>query len=317
MAQVLTNDNMQQFIQTGKVDEFKPPEAEAKPQDAKAEPATAEEVKPEPQKADVEDDDGLKPGDEAFNEKVRKRIGEKHRLMREAEEFAEAQFNERRLAEKRLAAVEQENATLKAKAQPQEVAAKEPDVQDFQDMKDYAKALAKWESDKAIREFKAEQAQEQARAKQAAIEAEFGKRLSHTAKEIPDFQETLETFQGSEHDRMHNAVLEAIKESDVPGPLMYHLMKHPEVIDRINSFSPLKAVAEIGKLEASLSKSKEPEKKLTALVEPERSRAPEPIKPLEGKETPVHKDPATMTFQELREYNRQKQATSRPRRQHH
>ena len=89
--------------------------------------------------------------------------------------------------------------------------------------------------------------------------------------------------------------------------LGYYLAK-PEnraEYDRIVKLSPTRALAELGKLEDRLDKKpdakadKAGEGNVTPI-----SRAPSPITPLEGKSAPSQKDPAKMTIQELREYER-------------
>src|SRR6267154_1362048 len=132
--QVVTPDNFQQLIETGKVPEFKAPDeskteskaeqqpageqargedgkfvAKDAPLDTPAEKsdksstdAKADEVKADDQPK-AEDSDG-----EDLPEKVRKKIGAKHRAMKEAEEFAEREFNKRKAAERRADEAEQE-----------------------------------------------------------------------------------------------------------------------------------------------------------------------------------------------------------------
>jgi len=98
--QVVTSENFQQLVETGKVPEFKSPEApkaDAKGVESAKEPVRAAdgtfaEVKTDKvdDKAAVvaEDDDGLTPDEKArFTEQISKKIGAKHRQMKEAEEF--------------------------------------------------------------------------------------------------------------------------------------------------------------------------------------------------------------------------------------
>jgi hypothetical protein len=124
-------------------------------------------------------------------------------------------------------------------------------------------------------------------------------------KELPDYAEVIAE---SDIDAPpHIAVY--IAESPIGPKIGYHFAKHPEDFDRISKLSPIRAIAELGKLEDRLEKpkAKEPEADTPAV-----SRAPSPIKPLEGSAAAVQKDPAKMTIQELREYERaQKLARAR------
>ena len=84
---------------------------------------------------------------------------------------------------------------------------------------------------------------------------------------------------------------------------------NPSELNRILNLSPIRAIAELGKMEAKLSK--EPEKKVD---EKPVSKAPAPITIVSGQSTTVQKDPKDMTFRELRDYERQREAEKRARR---
>src|SRR6187431_217308 len=127
--QVVTPENFVQLIQTGKVDDFKAPEAPVAEVKAEVKPAavaddaprnadgtfkaldTATEKTDKAVTADAKADAGKTeevvgateegdPNSENYGddlpEKARKKIGNKHRLMREAEELAEREFDRRK-----------------------------------------------------------------------------------------------------------------------------------------------------------------------------------------------------------------------------
>ncbi len=328
--QVVTSENFQQFVETGKVPEFKPPEG-AKP----AEPtkkyetakAAAEKVDKPEEKSDKSDAAGATPEDEAakaaaakaeedddadLSEKVRKKIGAKHRAMKEAEEFAEQQYNERKAAERRAERLEQELAEAKSKSRPdQEQTAKvAPKPDDFKTVAEYADALTDFLLEKKLSERQA--ADEGRRQKEAAdrVKSEFSQRIAKAMKDIPDYDEVVSAADVD----VPPHISQHIVESDM-GPLLgYHLAKHPEELDRLRKLSPIRAVAELGKLEMKLEKKSEPAPDKAAKTEAQQvSRAPAPITPLDGKSTTVEKDPSKMTFQELREYDRKQRAAKRNR----
>ena len=119
MPKVITGAGLQELIETGKQDVLK---AEKKAE-AKEAPALevkkevvldvkpADETKPEA-KPEIKEDDGLEPEDKDLSEIIRKKIGKKHRAMKEAQEaaadaesFAKNQYDRARLAEERAAAL--------------------------------------------------------------------------------------------------------------------------------------------------------------------------------------------------------------------
>lgn len=333
MVQVVTNENIQQLIQTRTVPEFKAPEAakdvpaeatkpnsaESKPNSVKEQPrdlTTGEFVKADGEKPPKEggkteaakaagDDD---EDDADLPERVRRQIGKKHRAMKEAEEFAREEYRERKAAEDRAAALERELNELKSKSGPKpEKGADAPKPEDFKTVAEYADALTDYMLEKklAAREAKSKETS-QAQAIQNAQQA-FGERVAAVAKDIPDYYEVVEA---ADVDVPPHVVAHIVESGDSGVRLGYHLAKHPEVLDRIKKLSPIRAIAELGKLETQLEKQPEPAKPAAAAA-PSVSRAPAPITPLEGKTTPVAKDPSQMTFQELRAYRQAERAAGK------
>lgn len=340
--QVVTPENFTQLVQTGKVDEFKPPEA--KPAEAKApEPDKREQPRAadgtfvaaesplqvldtDKEKSDkahtteevvkkADDPPGEDSDDEDLPEKVRKKIGAKHRQMKEAEEFAEREFNKRKAAERRAAELEQELAQARSKSGPAQDTddvskdAGAPKPEDFKTVAEYADALVEYKLDKRIKAREEKAAKSAQESEEARIAREFATRQAEVMKELPDYKAVLE---GSQIELPKHA-MQYVMESELGPKLAYHLAKRPQEADRIAQLSPIRAIAELGKLEVRLEK---PAPKQEAKADPPAvSKAPSPIKPLGGDgAVPVHKDPADMTFQELREYERQKAAERRARR---
>jgi hypothetical protein len=66
-------------------------------------------------------------------------------------------------------------------------------------------------------------------------------------------------------------------DSDVGPQVLYYLAENPEFATQLQEMSTIKALREIGKLEARFEK-KEPEKKTAAT----KTRAPAPINPIKG-----------------------------------
>lgn len=316
MAQVLSSANMQEFIETRKVPEFVPPDAK-KAEEAK--PEVKEEVAAKAEVEEAEDDDGLTPSDAELTEKIRRKIGAKHKRMKEAEEFAEAQYNERRLAEKRAEIAEQRLADIesKAKPQPEQAEVKKPDPKDFPDAIQYAEALAEFKVNEAIERERAKRAEEAAQAERERAQALLRERIAKVAKDIPDYDEVVSAADA----QLPVHVSQFIVDSESGPKVGYHLAKHPEVLERISKLSPIKAIAELGKLEAALEaggKVVEVQSTKTtgseAVKTQERSRAPDPIKPIEGGTAPVQKDPSKMTYQEFRAWEKSQAKAENPQR---
>ncbi len=318
--QVVTNENMAEFIQNRSVPDFVPPKADAKVE-VKAEVVEPSKEGDQPRGEDgkfvkAEDskpDEAAKPADDVDDEdadlpeRVRKQIGKKHRAMKEAEEFAREMRAEREAERERADRAE---AALKAatdKSAPAAKDSKEPKAEDYKTVGEYAEALAEYKVEKKFAEREARATQERQEQAARAAQDALNKRIAATVKELPDYAEVIAD---SDIDiPPHMAVY--IAESPIGPKLGYHFAKHPEDFDRINALSPIRAIAELGKLEDRLekpAKAKEPEPD----EKPAISRAPSPIKPLEGNSAQVQKDPAKMSIQELREYEKaQKLARAR------
>lgn len=315
--QVVTSENMQQLIETGKVDEFKPPEApkasEAKlrGEDGKfvsvepgketvdtvsengdkqdtASPTDAGDEKPDGQAVEKSEDDDLP-------ERARKRIAKKHREKMEAEEFGEREFDRRKAAERRAEELETRIKALEgSKSGPEPTKdSKEPKPDDFKTVAEYADALVDYKLNQ--REQKAEEK------RQAAAQTEANKalntRIAKAAAEIPDYKEVMAD---ADIDAPGH-IAQYLAESDLGPQVGYHLVKNRGEYDRISQLSPIRAIAELGKLEKSLEK---PVKAETTKA-PTVSKAPSPITPLDSsRATTVETDPAKMSLQQLREYER-------------
>ena len=328
MAQVITRDNMQEFIESGKVAEYVPP-------DAKAERPAIPGVPSEPTKPAEPAEEPLEPGDDEYTENVRKRIGKEvyrrrqaEAAAKDAEDFAKGIYQERTLAESRAEQLARENADLKAKLAPPaeaEPTGKKPDIKQFTnaegqvDWDRYTDAKAAHAAAEAVAEDRKKRAEEAAAEQARRAEEAYRARLRESAKAFPDFEAVTAEVAGREDEPMLGpAVKQFILESDSPAPLLYHFAKHPEVVAELNAMSPIKAIAKLTKLESTLVKSVEkPNGSATAepVVAAAGPRAPAPIEPIAGGGVPVHKDPSTMTVKELREYEaaRKKQSTGRVR----
>jgi hypothetical protein len=320
--QVVTNENMMEFIEHRKVPEFVPP-TDAKPKESetaepqKAEPARGEDgkfvkaeeaVKTEVQtkeekaaQAAVTDEEG----DADLPERVRRQIGRKHRAMKEAEEFARERDAEAAREKQRADALEREIQALKGTKSGPAPAKSDgaPKPEDFKTVAEYADALTDWKLEEKLKardEADAKKQQEQAAQR---LNSEFSERIAKAMKEIPDYEDVV-----SASDQIVPPVMaQYIRESEL-GPLLgYHFAKHPEELERLSKLSPMRSVAELGKLETKLEKK--PEKTPAPATV---SRAPSPITPIDSSSSStVTKDPSKMTFQELRAHRQAERASGK------
>ena len=344
MVQVVTNENIQQLIETRAVPEYKAPEAakpaapkaegfavantdsvvvtdvkvDEKPRGADGKFVKAEDTQAKPadtaaKAADDEehDDDGAKLSD-AVKRKIDKIVAKKHRAMKEAEEFGREEYRERKAAVERAEALQRELDALKGTKSgtgPASTEGDEPKMEDFQTVGEYAKALAKYEVAKARAADAAEKAKETQTQKIETVQQQFAERVAATAKDIPDYYEVVEA---ADWDVPHH--IQAYIVGEEGGPRVgYYLSKHRDEFDRIAKLSPIRAFAELGKLEDKLP-GKKPEvaaEQPTQAAVAQVSRAPAPITPLEGKTTPVVKDPARMSFAELRALRQEERAAGK------
>lgn len=227
-----------------------------------AKPASNEEEKPEVNDPDdIEGDDGLTARQKReLSSKMLKAIGKKHREMKEAEEFAAAQYSEKRLAEQRAAALEAEIERLKsAQPVPRETAdpeAGKPKRDDFQTDQAYWDAYVDWRAEgkaKALmKEEKAREAKEAGERRQAEILETAGARIRRALEIVPDFEEVTNSLIGKDVDWVPDVVAGYMQKSEMFAELGYHLAKNPEILRSLVKMAPDEQLVTIGKIEATL-----------------------------------------------------------------
>lgn len=334
MPKVVSGKGFDEFVQSGKHqvinDTKKPTEApkvepppEVKEVIAKAEAESAQAIAPK-----AEEDSGLEAGDEDLAERAQQRIAKKHREMKQAdalakklraelddtENFSKSQYQRAQLAEERAATLERELSELRSKAPKPETGLK-PDHKDpkYYDAEgqfkafEYAEDLSGYSATKAVDDDRKRQAEERSKAQQAEVAKAFDARIERAKEKYPDFKEVV----GAADVAVPDYIKSYIVESDFGGDLGYYLAKYPEDRERIFKLSPIRAIAEIGKLEVQWEKK--PEAKVTPEPPPKPSGAPAPITPLSGSSTGVNTDPAKMTPAELLRYTREREVARKRR----
>jgi hypothetical protein len=306
---VVDNTNLDAMLAEARGEKYEA----AKPADA-AKPTEA--VKPP--ETEEEDEHGLTAEQrETFTENMKKTIGKKHRLQKEAEELAEEQYNTRILAEKRAATLEREVQRLKEQQAPAKTEeAKEPNRADFKDDKSYADAMIDWRVDQKLKSKEAEGHKQAQEDRKREIEAACTDRITKAREANPEFAAALETLEG-DGPLVPVDVAGYMQESELVAELTFHFIKNPQELDKIIKLTPARQLVAIGKIESTLkpfSKEKaesstgaKPETKdgkseTTPSTNAKASKArPEPIKPIDaGSSSQVEKPIEEMDFKEYK-----------------
>jgi hypothetical protein len=290
-----------------RIDEIEPPrdrrgryaEDNSKPKDDKAiEP----KAKDEPKATKVENESDLTDEDFAsLTEKQQRTVNKKHRAMKEADEFAEEQYRKARAAERRAEELERKLAERDEKGKPAPVEAKEPDPKDYTNEKGefdafkYAKDLAKHAAEEAVKADRKEQEKAQREAAEARSYEDYMKRVKDSAKGIEDWNEVCE---GAADMTVSGALTGYIRESDTPAPLLAHLARHPDELERLNALPTIKALSEMAKLEAKLTLPKAEPKEVTPEPAKGKTKPPDPIAPISKGNGDSRKDPRDMSTQD-------------------
>lgn len=233
------------------------PEVEA----TESEPAT-EESSSEP-KAEDDAEEAEKPKD-----KVEKRFSKITKRAQEAE--AKAAELEARLRE------------LEAKANPQPIAQTanvddKPRAEQFNDAYEYAEALAEWSAEKALRDREIAEAQRKADEERNKVLESWNEKVAKAKSSMPDFDDVV----ASSTVVVSDAIRDAIVESEVGAQILYHLASDDDYAESLAKMPAIKALKEIGRLEAKYE-AKQEERPKTEARTVTQSKAPAPISPLKG-----------------------------------
>ena len=252
-SSVLTSENSGDFY-AQKLGLAKEPEAVAV--EETPEPvAGTQQSEPEAEIAKPTEETEKKP-----NPKLEKRFSELTKQREQARQEAERERQRARELEDRLTALEKGNQPVKVEDPDQE-----PQPSEFTDAFEYARALAKYAADNALKNRdKIETERKLNEAWKSKVEA--------AKSELPDYEAMVASSDITVSDQVRDAILE----SDNGAKILYHLAENPEIAEKINSLSVISALREIGRIEAGFEKPVE--------VKPvvKRSNAPAPITPIRG-----------------------------------
>jgi len=170
---------------------------------------------------------------------------------------------------------------LEAKANPQTIAQTanaddKPQASQFNDAFEYAEALAEWSAEKALKDRDVADQQRRVEEERNKVVQTWNKKVSKIQEDIPDFNKVVSKSSVVVSD----AVRDAIIESDVGPQILYHLASDNDLAESISKMPAIKALKEIGRLEARFEAKEEKPKKEAKTVS--TSKAPAPINPLKG-----------------------------------
>jgi hypothetical protein len=277
-ANVVTSENLAEFT-AQKLGLAEPQQAE---------PEASEQAPDEPDTAagqsgqDGEGDDATAADEQGKERKPNPKIERRFSEITKQREAAKAEAQQER--EARLA-LEARLKELETKANPQPAQAQanelgpEPQPDQFNDMFEYAKALAEYTADRRLMERDQQEVQRKAAAEQELKFKAWAERIDKAKNELPDFDEMVQSSEVSVSDPVRDAIME----SDVGPKILYHLAENPEFATKLNGLSVISALREIGKLEARLEKpASGTERAPTGTTVVGKSRAPAPITPIRG-----------------------------------
>jgi hypothetical protein len=276
-ATVLTSENAAEFYaqRMGLAAQDEPTEA------AEADPVESDEGQNESE-ADAEPEQKEAAADEPEKKskpKIEKRIGEVVKQREQAKAEAAKERAGRESAEARLREYEQKAAPEKA-ADPDA----EPKPEQFTDAFEYARALAEFSAEKALKDRDRQEAEKKAATERQQTIKQWTDRITAVKADLPDFEDVVASSDVAVSDQVRDAILE----SDVGPQVLYHLAENPEFAQKLSEMSTITALREIGKLEARFEK-KEPAKAAAT-----KQRAPAPIRPIKGNgsamDVPINSD---------------------------
>jgi hypothetical protein len=226
------------------------------------EPVAEEEQLSEPI-AEEEATEAEKPKD-----KLEKRFSKVTKRAQDAE--AKAEQLEARLRE------------VEARANPQTIAQTanvndKPQASQFDDAFEYAEALAEWSAEKALKDRDIAESQRKAEEERNKVLKSWNDKVDKAKKEMPDFNDIV----SSSTVVVSDAIRDAILESDVGPQILYQIASDDDYAESLTSMSAIKALKEIGRMEAKFEAELEATPKKEAKTV-SQSKAPAPISPLKG-----------------------------------
>ena len=277
VSNVLTSENSEAFYaQKLGLAVDAPVEAEVEQQvqeETPSEPVEEAKEQSEPQPEETQETKATE--EKKPNPKLEKRFSELTKARKLAEESAAKEREQREALETRLKELEQ-----KVNPQPTQVEEVEPKPEQFTDAFEYARALAEYSAEQALKNRDKQEAERKANEERQKLIQSWQSKLEVTKAELPDYEEMI----ASADVQVSNEIRDAILESEVGPRILYHLAENIDEARKIAEMPMISALRAIGKLEAKYeaqSTSKEAPK-AEAETKPfvAKSKAPAPISPI-------------------------------------
>ena len=185
-------------------------------------------------------------------------------------------------AEARNVELENRLKEHEAKATPQQEPVRatiegKPQASQFNDAFEYAEALAEWSAENALKQRDAEEVQRKARKAQDKVLNNWNEKITKAKTSMPDFDRMVQSSTTVVSDEIRDSILE----SDVGPQLLYFLASDENFAKKLTEMPLVKALREIGRLEARFEQEDKPKAKANK-ESVSRSTAPSPIRPLTG-----------------------------------
>jgi uncharacterized FlaG/YvyC family protein len=200
------------------------------------------------------------------NPKLEKRFSELTKQREQAKAEAQAERQQRETLEARLRVLEQQALPAPQAKNIDD----EPQPGQFTDAFEYAKALAQYSTETALKERDQQEANRKANDEMQKTLQSWNTKLEKAKADIPDYDDIVSTANVTVSDDIKFSILE----SDVGPRILYHLAEDLEFAKKLATMPTRKALIEIGKLEKLYEKN---DAKQETVV---KSKAPAPIKPL-------------------------------------
>jgi hypothetical protein len=214
---------------------------------------------------------------------VQKRIDQLTREKKELDEAFEAEYIARIQAEQRLRDLEKKPETATPEKKAEEI--KRPRLSDFKTAEEFDAAMDAYEAQQRDQIRAEAEAAARAQAQMERANEELSRRYQQAKTDIGgDFEEVIAAaYEAKLTPPAH--IQAALRESEYGVHVAYYLAKNPEELERLEALSPVRAVAEVGKLELKFVKSAvkdeakgdDPKPKPKAKTPVETTRAPEPL----------------------------------------
>ena len=186
-------------------------------------------------------------------------------------------------------------AELEVKSTPLKVDA-EPKEEDFDNLADYYKAVAKWEVKQELGNHQTETRKGEIEKRYNDLSQQYTQKTEAFRKVTPDFDAVVDSFD----EPLTPALQQALLESDFGPEIAYYIAKNPEETAKLFTMGIVQLNKEIGRIEARLEQGKSSPEPVVVKT----TKAPPPINPISKGTATSTKDPGDMSYDEFREWEK-------------